>query len=111
MSLLRDLRYAARGLLREPGFTAVAVLTLALAIGANTAIFSVADGLLLRPLPLPRADRLLLVMRHFPQGETESVSPPKFFFLRGRPLAHHAQNTLLVKLLLRRVVKGRAKAE
>ncbi|MBV8201871.1 MAG: ABC transporter permease, partial [Acidobacteria bacterium] len=93
MSLLRDLRYAARGLLREPGFTAVAVLTLALAIGANTAIFSVADGLLLRPLPLPRADRLLLVMRHFPQGETESVSPPKFFFLRGRMHSVFAKTT------------------
>jgi putative ABC transport system permease protein len=84
MSLLRDLRHAARGLAREPAFTAVAVLTLALAIGANTAIFSVADGLLLRPLPLPRADRLLLVVRHFPQGDTDSVSVPKFFFLSGR---------------------------
>ncbi|HYL05066.1 MAG TPA: ABC transporter permease [Thermoanaerobaculia bacterium] len=84
MSILRDLRHAARGLAREPGFTAVAVLTLGLAIGANTAIFSVADGLLLRPLPLPRADRLLLVIRHFPQGDTESVSAPKFHFLRGR---------------------------
>jgi len=84
MSLLRDLRYGARSLAREPGFTAVAVLTLALAIGANTAIFSVADGLLLRPLPLPRADRLLLVMRHFKDGETEAVSETKLFFLRPR---------------------------
>jgi putative ABC transport system permease protein len=84
MSLLRDLRYGARGLAREPGFTAVAVLTLALAIGANTAIFSVADGLLLRPLPLPRADRLVLVMRHFRDGETQSVSPNKLFFLPPR---------------------------
>jgi predicted permease len=84
MSLLKDLRYGARGLAREPGFTAVAVLTLALAIGANTAIFSVADGLLLRPLPLPRADRLLLVLRHFREGETDSVSPTKLFFLQPR---------------------------
>jgi putative ABC transport system permease protein len=84
MSLLRDLRYGARSLAREPGFTAVAVLTLALAIGANTAIFSVADGLLLRPLPLPRADRLLLVMRHFRDGETEAVSETKLFFLQPR---------------------------
>jgi putative ABC transport system permease protein len=84
MSLLRDLRYGARGLAREPGFTAVAVLTLALAIGANTAIFSVADGLLLRPLPLPRADRLLLVLRHFRDGEADAVSPTKLFFLQPR---------------------------
>jgi putative ABC transport system permease protein len=84
MSLTRDLRYAARGLVREPGFTAVAVLTLALAIGANTAIFSVADGLLLRPLPLPRADRLMLLMRRFPQGQTESVSVPKLHFFSAR---------------------------
>ncbi len=84
MSLLRDLRHAARGLTREPGFTAIAVLTLGLAIGANTAIFSVADGLLLRPLPLPAADRLLLVVRHFKEGDTDSMSATKFFFLRGR---------------------------
>jgi putative ABC transport system permease protein len=84
MTLWQDLRYAARGLAREPGFTAVAVLTLGLAIGANTAIFSVADALLLRPLPLPQADRLVLLVRHFAQGETEAVSVPKFFFFRER---------------------------
>jgi putative ABC transport system permease protein len=84
MSLAKDLRYAARGLAREPGFTAVAVLTLGLAIGANTAIFSVADALLLRPLPLPRAGRLMLAVRHFTQGETDSMSVPKFYFLRER---------------------------
>jgi putative ABC transport system permease protein len=84
MTLWRDLRYAARGLARQPGFAAVAVVTLGLAIGANTAIFSVADALLLRPLPLPRADRLVLLVRHFADGESESMSVPKFFFLRER---------------------------
>jgi putative ABC transport system permease protein len=84
MALLQDLRYATRALARQPGFTAVAVLTLGLAIGANTAIFSVADGLLLRPLPLPRADGLVLLVRHFAQGETDSLSVPKFFYLRER---------------------------
>jgi putative ABC transport system permease protein len=82
MSLRQDLTHAARGLVREPGFTAVALLTLGLAIGANTAIFSVANSLLLKPLPLPQADRLVMLLRHFPKFETDSMSVPKFMFLR-----------------------------
>ena len=58
---VRDVRYAVRVLRRQPGFTLVAVLTLTIGIGANTAIFSVADGVLLRPLPYPDADRLAMV--------------------------------------------------
>jgi hypothetical protein len=58
-SLLRNARYGARVLARTPAFTVVAVLTLALGIGANAAIFSVVSALLIRPLPLPNADRLV----------------------------------------------------
>src|SRR5580698_2069033 len=66
--LLQDLRYGSRTLRKNPAFTVVAVLALALGIGANTAMFSVAYGILLRPLPYADADRVAVVyMRYFPR--------------------------------------------
>src|SRR6266542_3764912 len=88
-----DLKFAIRQLLKNPGFTAVAVLTLALGIGANTAIFSIINGLLLKPLPYPEPDRLVTLWERNPKEgiEQERVSGPNYLDWR-------AQNTVLSEL-------------
>jgi predicted permease len=77
--LRQDVRYAMRGLLRNPGFAAVAVLTLALGIGATTAIFSVVNAVVLRPLPFPEPERVMIVGEDFEgRGQPSDVSPGNF---------------------------------
>ena len=72
MSVLwQDLKYGARMLRKKPGFTAIGVLTLALGIGANTAIFSAMDGILHRTLPLPEPERLVLFDDHPSEGTSQ----------------------------------------
>ncbi len=84
--LLRDIRYAVRSLLRSPGFALAAVLTLALGIGANTAVFSLLYGVLLKPLPYADDQELVVLRQHEPNVGLENVpfSIPEFFDLRER---------------------------
>jgi putative ABC transport system permease protein len=77
-TLLADVRHSVRILIKNPGFTIVAVLALALGIGANTAIFSVIDKVLLAPLPFHDSEQIMRLARKFPDGDGSSVSVPKF---------------------------------
>jgi predicted permease len=77
-SLPQDLRYGARVLAKSPGFSLIAILTLALGIGANTAIFSVVNGILLNPLPFHHPDQLVSMFQEIPNFKNGSISYPNF---------------------------------
>ena len=83
-TLLRDLRYGIRTLVKSPGFTLVAVIALALGIGANSAMFSIVNAVLLRPIPYPQPDRLLKVYSSTENFKRSSVSYPNFLDWRQR---------------------------
>jgi putative ABC transport system permease protein len=82
--LLQDVRYAARKLFRTPGFTTITVATLALAIGATTAVFSIINGVLLKPLPFPRPDEIVAVGSYGREPRLSSMSPLDFIDYRDQ---------------------------
>ena len=101
-TFLRDLRYAVRSLIRRPGFTAAVTFTMALGIGVNTAIFSVVNGVLLRPLPYPAPERLMTLWTNLPNWGHETASLPDYNDWKG----HEARVTLAEPLNGRRQFAG-----
>src|SRR5688572_19365049 len=85
-TVVRDLRLGARVLRKNPGFSLIAIASIAIGVGANAAMFSVADGLILRPLPVPRAQEIVSIAATTPAGDVEPdrVSYPDYVDLRER---------------------------
>src|SRR5579862_6342590 len=86
-SFVGDLKHTLRMLRRTPGFTITAIAALALGIGANTAIFSVVNTVLLKPLPYPEPDRIVQLMNVTPQGSFPAASVPKYNVWRAQTQA------------------------
>jgi MacB-like periplasmic core domain len=82
----QDLQHGARMLAKNPGFSLIAVMSIAIGVGANAAMFSVADGLILRPLPVPAASELFTVSATMPTGEVRNsgISYPDYVDIRSR---------------------------
>src|SRR6195256_6108673 len=89
--LFKDVRYGVRSLLKHPGFTALLIVTLAVGIGASSAIFSVVNTVLLRPLPYARAERIVAIQELGPDGRRIQVTPANFLDWR-------VQNTVFEQL-------------
>jgi len=90
LAIAHDLRYALRGLRRSPGVAAVILLTLALGIGVNTAIFSFVDAILLKPLPYPHADRIVGIWERRPSGQPNSMTTLNYLdFARQSTVFEH----------------------
>ena len=104
-SLRQDAAYALRSLRRSPGFSVVAILSLALGIGANTTIFTFVNGVLLRPLPYPASDRLV-VLREQPLGTADTVNVHPLNFLEWRTRARSFDALALVQTPPLNVVGG-----
>ena len=83
-TFIKDLRVALRSLVKRPGFTLITILTLALGVGASTAIFSVVDGVLVRPLPYPHAEQLVQLREVNDHGGRMAFAEPNFLDLRAR---------------------------
>jgi putative ABC transport system permease protein len=97
--MIQDLRFGVRMLMKQPGFTLIAVLTLALGIGANTAIFSVVNGVLLKSLPFPKSDQLLALSETSKEVPVMSVAYPNYLDWR-------AQQTVFEDLAARYIAGG-----
>jgi putative ABC transport system permease protein len=89
--MLFELRYAVRLLIKSPGFSLIAIVTLALGIGANTAIFTVVEGTLLRPLPFPQAERLVKIYEA-PSDEVGARAATRNLVTGAQSLPHRSSN-------------------